>query len=85
MIELTLNDLLAKGGIDPTKTNVARHKAKERALRRALPWIAAEHPKAFAAFQSVQGTQKERMLASRRYLASFVALETEETVLAGIY
>lgn len=65
--------LLEKVGIDPQETLVMRHVPDERALRERLPWLAAEEPEIFNAYQSTHRKQVERSLTARNYLASFIA------------
>ena len=83
MIELA--DLLRKEGIDPGSVSVARHRPKERELRRILPWIAANQRKSFEAYQAAQGPAKTAILVRRDYLASFIGLDNGATVFVGLY
>ena len=50
-----LNDLLGKDGIDPKTVLVLRHRPTERQFRKVLPWLAAERPDTYNAYQQVQG------------------------------
>lgn len=48
------NDLLTAKGIDPKRVLVFRHTPKEPQLRKVLPWLAAEKPDVYNAYQQVQ-------------------------------
>ena len=54
---MNLNDLLTKQGLD-TKLRkhivVMRHRPHEQALRKVLPWLAAEKLDLFGAYQQTQ-------------------------------
>ena len=52
---LKLNTLLVEAGIDPHTTIVARHRPFEPALRKVMPWIAAERPDLFKVYQQTHG------------------------------
>lgn len=71
LIDLRL--LLELVGVDPERTLVMRHVPDEPPLRERLPWLAAEEPEVFNAYQSTHRPQVERSLSSRSYLASFIA------------
>jgi hypothetical protein len=54
-----------------------RHTPKERALRKVLPWLAAERPDLYNAFQQTQGSVRvENDLAKARYVASFIGWDS---------
>ncbi len=48
---MTLNDLLTGRGVDPRQVVVMRHRPREPKLNRVMPWLAAEHPEVFNAYQ----------------------------------
>ena len=52
---MTLNDLLLAKGIDPKQVIVLRHRPSESKLNKVLPWLAAEDPDLFNAYQQTQG------------------------------
>src|SRR6516165_7286173 len=54
-----LNDLLAKDGIDPKTVLVLRHRPTERQFRKVLPWLAAERPDTYNAYQQTHGPKVE--------------------------
>jgi hypothetical protein len=82
---MLLNDLLLAKRIDPKKVIVMRHRPTEVALRKALPWMAAENPKLFNAYQQTQTRSAERALAKAEYLAAFIGHEAGKAVFAGLY
>jgi hypothetical protein len=53
------NDLLGKEGIDPKTVLVLRHRPRERELRKVLPWLAAERPDTYNAYQQQQSPSVE--------------------------
>ncbi|MCR9257690.1 MAG: GIY-YIG nuclease family protein [Alphaproteobacteria bacterium] len=88
MSALTLNDLLEKQGLDPAKVIVMRHRPFERELAKVLPWLAAEKPDVFNAYQQTQGLKLENSMKSiegEGYVASFIGLEAGMALFIGIY
>lgn len=86
--ELCLNDLLAKLGIDPKLVIVVRHRPHETELNKVLPWLAAERPEVFNAYQQTQGEILEkalRRLSGSGYLASFIGHEPGKALFVGLY
>ena len=85
---MNLNDLLNKEGIDPHKVLVFRHSPVEPKLKKVLPWLAAENPELFNAYQQTQKKQlqdaMERMSGSG-YVASFIGDESGATLFVGLY
>jgi hypothetical protein len=82
---MLLNDLLAKEGIEPGGVLVFRHTPEERELRRVLPWLAAERPEVFNAYQQTHGQQVETALLRARYVVSFIGHETGRAIFIGLY
>ena len=85
---MNLNDLLAKHGLDTKQRKhilVMRHRPHERSLRKVLPWLAAERPALFNAYQQTQFPKQEAMLSRAKYLASFVGQQAGEALFVGIY
>ncbi len=85
---MTLNDLLLKHDISPNQVVVMRHRPREAELRKIFPWLAAEKPALFNAYQQSHGgkvqTAMEKM-CGKGYLASFVGLSAGEAVFSGLY
>ena len=85
---MNLNDLLTKQGLD-TKLRkhivVMRHRPHEQALRKVLPWLAAEKPGLFNAYQQTQSDRVEQALKQAKYLASFIGHQPGKAVFVGLY
>jgi GIY-YIG catalytic domain len=85
---MNLNDLLKGKGIDPEQVLVFRHRPFEPELNKVLPWLAAEKPDVFNAYQQTQGEKLEKVLSSMSgagYVASFIGLEAGKAQFVGLY
>ena len=85
---MNLNDLLARERIDPRSVLVFRHRPRERQLNKVLPWLAAERPALFNAYQQAQREKLERVmraLTGAGYIASFVGQEAGKALFVGLY
>lgn len=85
---MNLNDLLPKAGIDPKQVLVLRHRPTEPELNKVLPWLAAEKPDVFNAYQQTQGGKLEKVFQSMTgsgYVASFIGREAGKAVFVGMY
>ncbi len=85
---LTLNDLLGKQELDPGKVIVMRHRPFERDLAKVLPWLAAEKPEVFNAYQQTQGEKLEKSMKDLEgvgYVASFIGHEAGRALFVGLY
>jgi hypothetical protein len=85
---MTLNDLLQRHDIDPRNVLVLRHRPKEPELRKVLPWLAAERPRVFNAYQQTRGPKLERAIQSligRGFVASFIGHEPGKALFVGLY
>ena len=84
---LNLNDLLTGKGIDPRQVLVMRHRPKEPGLNKVLPWLAAEKPDVFNAYQETQGQRVEKVMRGRdaRYIASFIRYQPGKALFIGLY
>ena len=60
---MNFDDLLVREGIDPGRVLVLRHRPHEAGLHRVLPWLAAERPSVFNAYQQTQVEKLERSMA----------------------
>jgi hypothetical protein len=86
--KMTLNDLLKLNGIDPERVIVLRHTPKEPRLKKVLPWLAAERPELFNAYQQTQPEKLERAMAGlsgNGYVASFIGHEKGKALFVGLY
>jgi len=85
---MNLNDLLAKQEIDPRQVLVFRHRPHEPELNKVLPWLAAERPELFNAYQQTQGARVEgamEKLKGSGYVASFMGREPGTALFVGLY
>jgi hypothetical protein len=82
---MQLNDLLQKHEIPPADVLVLRHRPKEPQLRRALPWLAAERPDLYNAYQQSQFQKVEKAFTRAKYVASFIGVDAGTAVFVGLY
>lgn len=82
---MNFNDLLEKQGIDPAGVLVLRHRPNETNLRKLLPWLAAERPATFNAYQQGQGARVEKAMQGAQYVASFIGHEPKKALFVGLY
>ena len=85
---MNLNDLFKNKGIDPQHVLVLRHRPHEPELNKVLPWLAAEKPDVFNAYQQTQGEKREKVMANMigsGYVASFIGHEPGKALFIGLY
>src|ERR1700758_5279133 len=82
---IEFNHLLATQEIDPEKVLVMRHRPFEAELQKVLPWLAAERPDIFNAYQQTQGERVENAMQKAEYLASFIGHEPRKALFVGLY
>jgi hypothetical protein len=85
---MNFNDLLLKKGIDPKHVLVLRHRPHEPQLNKVLPWLVAEKPDVFNAYQQTQGEKLERAMEAMKgagYVASFIGHEPAKALFVGLY
>ena len=83
---MNFTDLLARENIDPQQVLVMRHRPPEPALRRVLPWLAAEKPHVFNAYQQTQKRETvERAMQGATHVASFIGHEAGKALFVGLY
>jgi hypothetical protein len=82
---VTLNDLLRAKGFDPSTVLVLRHRPHEPELRKVLPWLAAERPEVFNAYQSTQTERVEQSIKQARYFASCIGQDAGRATFVGLY
>lgn len=85
---MTLNDLLAVEGIDPRHVFVMRHRPWEPELNKVLPWLAADRPEVFNAYQQTQGPKLEKAMKALEgtgFVASFIGHEPGKALFVGLY
>jgi hypothetical protein len=82
------NDLLQKKNINPEHVLVLRHVPKEPELKKVLPWLAAERPDWFNAYQQTQGETLEKVMQKMSgfgYIASFIGQKANKALYVGLY
>lgn len=85
---MNFSDLLAREGIDPKQVLVLRHRPHEPGLNKVLPWLAAEKPDVFNAYQQSQGERLGRAMAKMvgaGYVASFLGQHPSQALFIGLY
>jgi hypothetical protein len=85
---MNLNDLLRNQQIDPATVIAMRHCPHETALRKVFPWLAAEKPSFFNAYQQTQAPVLERAMSGmigRGLVASFIGHEPAKALFVGLY
>jgi hypothetical protein len=82
---VNLNDLLLAKQIDPKGVLVLRHRPSERELNRVIPWLAAEKPDIFNAYQQTQTERLEKAMLGADYIASFIGRESGKALFIGLY
>src|SRR6476646_10012963 len=82
---MQLNDLLTGRSIDPRQVLVLRHRPHEPELNKVLPWLAAEKPDVFNAYQQTQGEKVEKAMQDDGYVASFVRHQPGKALFVGLY
>ena len=82
------NDLLDRHQIDNEKVIVFRHRPIEPELRKVFPWLAAEKPDLFNAYQRTHGFRVEKALeklVGDGYVASFIGIDPGRAEFVGLY
>lgn len=82
---MNMNDVFRLAGIEPEKVIVLRHSPFEPEVRKILPWLAAENPDVFNAYQQTQGEKLESSLQKAAYVASFIGHEPGKALFVGLY
>lgn len=85
---MNLNDLFRGKDIDPQSVLVFRHRPWEPQLNKVLPWLAAERPELFNAYQQSQGPTVERAMEAMKgngYVAGFIGREPGKALFIGLY
>ncbi len=82
---MNLNDLFLAKCIDPQQVLVLRHRPWEPQLNKVLPWLAAEKPNLFNAYQQTQGEKVEGAMKRARYVAAFIGREPGKALFVGLY
>jgi hypothetical protein len=82
---MNLDDLLRGKDIDSRQVLVLRHRPREPELNKVLPWLAAEKPDVFNAYQQSQREKVEKAITRAGYVASFIGQEPGKALFVGLY
>ncbi len=82
---MNLNDLFLAKSVPPEEVLVLRHRPFEPELNKVLPWLAAEKPEVFNAYQQTQGERLEKAMKGAHYVASFIGHEPGKALFVGLY
>ena len=82
---MNLNDMLQEQGIDPQQVLVLRHRPQERELNRVLPWLAAERPDVFNAYQQTQTEKLEKENEGLRIHRVILGALAGKALFVGLY
>jgi len=85
---MNLNDLLRAKGIDPEHVLVMRHCPPEPELSKVFPWLAAQKPEVFNAYQATHGAIVEKAMkgmSGAGYVASFIGSIPGKAIFVGLY
>ena len=85
---MNLNDLLHGENFDPKQVLVLRHRPQESELNKWLPWLAAEKPEVFNAYQQTQNERLQKVmhgLTGAGYVASFIGYKPGKALFVGLY
>jgi len=82
-----LNYLLSLKDIDTSRERVLvmRHVPKEPGFRKILPWLAAEKPEIFNAYQQSQRPRVEKQLTQATHVVSCIGHRAREALFIGLY
>ena len=84
-MDLDFKDLLAKHQIDPRAVLVLRHTPTVPRLRKVFPWLAAQRPAVFNAYQQTQREDVENEMKKATYVASFIGDAPGSALFIGLY
>lgn len=82
---MKFNDLLSSSKLNPQEVLVFRHRPTEPELNKVLPWLAAERPDVFNAYQQTQGQTVEKAMGTAGYVASFIGHQPRKALFVGLY
>jgi hypothetical protein len=82
---MRLSQVMRAEGLEPERSTLILHRPKPPGLRRLLPWIAAEQPEVFDAYQSVHSRPAQATLRGRPVTLSFVTVGEGRLAFAGAF
>jgi len=78
-------DLLIREKIDPKSVLVLRHKPNEPEFQKVFPWLAANQPDVFNAYQQTQTVKVEKAMLKSDFVASFIGHAPGKAMFIGLY
>lgn len=82
---MRLSQVMRAEGLEPTEATLILHRPTPLGLRRRLPWIAAERPGEFDAYQNVHSRPAQATLRGRPVTLSFVTVAEGRLAFAGAF
>lgn len=82
---MNFQDLLVAKKLDLQRVLVLRHRPREPELNKVLPWLAAERPDVFNAYQQTQTKRVEVVMAQATHVAAFIGHEPGKALFVGLY
>lgn len=82
---ITQFDDETRSSISSASTLVIRHTHPSLKLRRALPFLAAEQPETFNAYQQIHSPRVEKQLSKAKHLVSLIGDQAGRGLYVGIY
>lgn len=82
---MNLNDLLRSKNIDPQHVLVLRHTPREPELNKVFPWLTADRPDLFNAYQQTHSKRVERAMTRAAFVAAFIGHEPGKALFVGLY
>ena len=82
---MNFSDLLRGKDIEPQQVLAFRHRPLEPELNKVLPWLAAEKPEVFNAYQQAQTKQVEQEMTRAGYVAAFIGHQPGKALFVGLY
>ena len=82
---MDLRQIFGLTGLPEDRCAVIFHRPSDPALRRSLPWLAAERGEVFDAYQSYHNRSVHATLARRELLLSFIETPEREHLFVGLY
>ncbi|MEO7246835.1 MAG: GIY-YIG nuclease family protein [Novosphingobium sp.] len=82
---LDYRTLLEMAGLDLADMLIVRHAPVEKTLKRVMPWLAAERPELWLAYQQIQWEVLEKRMRRASHIASFIGQDPGKATFAGIY
>jgi hypothetical protein len=84
---MELSYLLSEANLDTKRVRVLvmRHVPSEPEFRKMLPWLAAERPDIYNAYQQSQHPHVQKQMTSAEYVVSCIGHKPREALFIGLY